>query len=115
MKRSEAISSRSISTGSSSSMLITVGMPIEKVIRLSLIQSKNRPCEKRRAKCSVQPVCIHGSRLAPWAEFQPKDRYSSVRSSPVRPIRSMVDSPNSQCPIMSQTKSLGVSVVPEVQ
>ena len=45
-----AISSGPTSTGLFMSMLITVGMPTEKVMPWVLIQSKNRPCENRLAK-----------------------------------------------------------------
>ena len=96
IRRSVGTSSAVIPVGSFSSMLTTVGTPAAKVMPWSRIQSKNRPCEKRRAMCMVSPVCRNGIRLRIWAEFQPKDRYSRVRSSAVSPSMSSVDSPLSQ-------------------
>ena len=82
--------------GSLSSMLTTVGTPAAKVSSCFLIQSKNRLREKRRAMNMERPVTIHGIRLRTCAEFQPKERYSSVRSSAVSPRKSMVLRPLSQ-------------------
>ena len=65
----------------SSSMAITVGTPIAIVGRYSAIQSKNRLCEKWRAKTMVPPVTSIGITVSMWVEGQLKDRYSRTRSA----------------------------------
>ena len=77
-------------------MLSTVGTPAEKVMPWSRIHSKNRLWEKRLAMCMVRPFSRKGIRLSTCAEFQPNERYSSVRSSSVRPRNSSVERPLSQ-------------------
>ena len=74
-------------------MLSTVGTPAEKVMPYFCTHSKKRLCENRLAMCMVRPFCRNGSRLKTCAEFQPKERYSSVRSSSVRPRNSSVSRP----------------------
>jgi hypothetical protein len=83
-------------SGLLSRMLSTVGTPAAKVMPYLRIQSKKRLWENRLAICSVSPVSRKGIRLSTWAEFQPNERYSSVRSSAVSPRHSSVDSPLSQ-------------------
>src|SRR6266851_4359686 len=63
-----------------SSILRTVGTPAANVIPYCRIQSKKRLWEKRLAMCMVSPFSKNGIRLSTCAEFQPKERYSSVRS-----------------------------------
>src|SRR5215468_9367991 len=79
-----------------SSMLRTVGTPAANVMPYFSIHPKKRLWEKRLAMCIVSPFSRNGSRLSTCAEFQPKERYSKVRSSSVRPRNSSVDKPLSQ-------------------
>src|SRR6266849_3158698 len=79
-----------------SSILRTVGTPAANVMPYRSIHSKKRLWEKRLAMCMVSPFCRNGIRLSTCAEFQPKERYSSVRSFSVRPRNSRVDKPLSQ-------------------